>query len=64
MPRDTDKYYQFVYVKNNETIKGASKPFVFEETVGQQQQQQQQQQGYIFYYDSFLLKVLVFANYI
>ena len=60
MPRDTDKYYQFVYVKNNETIKGASKPFVFEETVPQQQE------GYIFilfyFYRPFKLFIYIFYN--
>jgi len=50
LPKTGEQYYQFVYVKNGEYIRGASTPFVFggeqTETVffgGKQQQQLQQQ---------------------
>jgi hypothetical protein len=32
LPRETEHFYQFVYVKNGDLIRGASMPFVFEVT--------------------------------
>lgn len=31
LPKETEQYYQFVYVKNGEFVKGVSKPFFFVE---------------------------------
>lgn len=39
LPKSGEQYYQFVYVKNGEYIRGASTPFMFVPTCEQQQQQ-------------------------